>query len=102
MPIEPAILDTAAAADYCGLRPSTLTLYRQELRGPAFVKTSGARSGRIRYRVRDLDEWIDRGASPHERIARPPQCPPGGFSRPSGSAVRGPNGKFTSGRHPGQ
>jgi hypothetical protein len=100
--IEPAVLDTSAAAAYCGRKPSTLAAYRHELCGPQFVKTSGARAGRVLYRVADLDAWLARGASRHERVTRPPQCPPGGFSRPDARAERGSDGRFARARHPGQ
>ena len=102
MPIEPAALDTPAAAAYCGLSPSTLAAYRHELRGPQFVKTSGARAGRILYLRSSLDAWLARGASRHERVTRPPQSPPGGFSRPDVRAERGSDGRFARARHPGQ
>lgn len=101
-PIDPAVLDTPAAAAYCGLATSTLAGYRHELRGPQFVKTSGARAGRVRYRVADLDAWLARGASRHERVTRPPQCPSGGFSSPFVRSARGSDGRFTHARHPGQ
>lgn len=100
--IEPAVFDTSAAAAYCGLAPSTLAAYRHELRGPRFAKTSGARAGRIFYLRSSLDEWLARGASRHERVTRPPQCPPGGFSRPDARAERGSDGRFAKARHPGQ
>ena len=100
--VEPTALSRPEAARYVGLKPSTLALYAAEDRGPRFVKLSPARSGRVRYLRTDLDEWLAAGAPTRRRGARPPTSPAGGFSRPTGSAVRGAGGKFTRDRHPGQ
>ena len=102
MSVEATALSRLEAARYVGLKPSTLALYAAEDRGPPFIKLSPARSGRVRYLKPDLDNWLAAGAPTHRRGARPPQSPAGGFSRPTGTAVRGTDGRFTSGRHPGQ
>lgn len=53
MPQE--FLNTKQAAEYLGLKPNTLDIWRQVGKGPAFVKV-----GRyVRYRRRDIDTWIE-------------------------------------------
>jgi len=56
---ETELLDTAAAAEYLGLAPTTLSTWRwsggPEGGGPPYIRLS---SRRIRYRRRDLDRWL--------------------------------------------
>lgn len=54
-PIAPTKLNTAAAADYLGLRKSTLDTWRCLGRGPDFIKLGA----KIIYLQRDLDAWIE-------------------------------------------
>ena len=102
MSVETTALTRSQAAQYVNLAPSTLALYATEDRGPAVIKLSSARSGRVRYLKPDLDAWLAAGAPTNRRGARPPQSPAGSFSRPTGSSVRGSDGQFTARRHPGQ
>jgi len=48
-------LTTDEAADYLGLQKSTLEAWRCRGGGPRFVKLGRA----VRYRARDLDDWIE-------------------------------------------
>lgn len=49
------VLLTPEAAEYVKLAPRTLERYRVTGEGPRFAKFAGA----VRYRKRDLDEWIE-------------------------------------------
>lgn len=48
-------LSNAEAAEYLGVRPSTLNDWRSTGRGPAYLKIGS----RVLYRVRDLDEFLE-------------------------------------------
>ena len=50
-----SFLTTAEAALYLGLQKSTLEAWRCRGGGPQFVKLGRA----VRYRARDLDDWIE-------------------------------------------
>lgn len=50
------LLRTKAAAKHLDLAPSTLERFRQQGRGPRFVRLGGRA---IRYRFEDLEAWID-------------------------------------------
>jgi hypothetical protein len=52
-----AVLNTAQAAKYLGLAPSTLEKMRVYGGGPIFVN----RGRSVGYLVEDLDEYLDRG-----------------------------------------
>ena len=54
--LQPAILTTADAARYLSLATVTLEVWRQQKRGPAYVRLGR----RIAYRVRDLESFLDR------------------------------------------
>jgi hypothetical protein len=54
---EHALLDNTAAAEYIGIKPQTLHLWRCQGRGPAFHKVGGTR---IRYRLRDLEAFLEK------------------------------------------
>ena len=45
------------AADLCGLSIDTLRRYRRAGTSPVYVRIGGP-NGPIRYRVADLDEWL--------------------------------------------
>lgn len=42
-----------------GIAPQTLANYRWQGMGPAFIKLTPGRGGRIRYRRRDVEKWLD-------------------------------------------
>lgn len=48
------IMTTAEAAQYCRLGKPTLERFRISGNGPAYLKIGGA----VRYRRRDLDDWL--------------------------------------------
>jgi hypothetical protein len=50
---------TYEAAEYLGLKESTLRDWRCEKRGPRYVKMGKSRNAAVRYRVRDLDAYQD-------------------------------------------
>ena len=50
-----ALLDQKQAAEFLGVKPKTLELWRYNGNGPAFVRIS---KRCIRYRPEALDEWI--------------------------------------------
>jgi len=53
--IAPTSLTEEDAAHYVAYTPSALRKWRKKGSGPAYI-----RHGRsIRYRVRDLDDWLD-------------------------------------------
>lgn len=52
----PNLLDETSAAQLLNLRPRTLTRWRFERKGPAFVKLGGA----VRYRSSDLEAFVSR------------------------------------------
>jgi Helix-turn-helix domain len=57
-----ALLDTQQAAEYLGVSFDTLCGWRVKGVGPRFVKLmSGGSRAPIRYRVVDLDEFIEAG-----------------------------------------
>ena len=43
------------SAVYIGFRPPALKAWRREGRGPAYIRVNRS----IRYRVADLDAWLD-------------------------------------------
>ena len=51
------LLDTVECARILGMHPQTLAAWRAQGRGPIFLKV-GPR--KVRYRVRDIDDWLDR------------------------------------------
>jgi hypothetical protein len=50
------LLTEQSAADHVNLAAGTLRQWRYLGQGPAYIKLNG---GRIRYRRRDLDAWLD-------------------------------------------
>ena len=55
-----ALLTEDAAARILNVSPRTLQAWRMEKRGPAFVRVGRS----VRYRRRDLVEWIERNTYP--------------------------------------
>jgi hypothetical protein len=53
-PIPSQAFDTARAAEYLGLSPSTLAKFRLTGAGPAYSKLGR----RVIYCIQDLDAWI--------------------------------------------
>ncbi|MGU3501884.1 helix-turn-helix transcriptional regulator [Mycobacterium sp. C31M] len=50
------ILDPTAAAKYLNMSPETLRTWRRDGTGPAYIRVA---SNRVRYRVSDLDAWLE-------------------------------------------
>lgn len=50
-----AMVDTSTAASYIDSSPSWLNKERSKGRGPRFLKVGG----RVRYRIRDLDAYLE-------------------------------------------
>jgi len=57
-------LTSPAVARRLGLRPSTLRKWRAEGRGPEFVRLGNPRSGRVLYRVEDVERWMRLATTP--------------------------------------
>ena len=55
--VKDQFYDTSQAAHYLGYSPSALEMWRCECRGPNYYKMSG----RVRYRISDLDAWMENG-----------------------------------------
>src|SRR5690242_7773979 len=55
-------LTTEQAAEWCGLRASTLRHYRRTGSGPAFsvIGKPGGKGSLVRYTMRALREWLER------------------------------------------
>lgn len=51
-----SLIDTPTAARLLNYAPATLNAWRNRKLGPPYVKVSGTS---IRYRVRDLEEWVN-------------------------------------------
>jgi excisionase family DNA binding protein len=49
------VMTTIEAAEYVGLKKPTMERSRFLGQGPAYCKLGGA----VRYRKKDLDEWLD-------------------------------------------
>lgn len=63
-------MTTEEAAEYLGLSKSTLDNWRQQKKGPVYVRLNasakivrGAKN--IKYRKADLDDWVERRAVVH-------------------------------------
>ncbi len=52
------ILRTEQAAEYIGLRPQTLRLYRVRGSGPSFIRLGTGMRAPAGYRRSALDEWL--------------------------------------------
>ena len=52
---------TQEAAEYIGMKPATLEVWRVYGKGPVFRKFGRV----VRYEVKDLDKWIDDQARTH-------------------------------------
>ncbi len=56
------LLDTKQAAEYVGVKPRTLEVYRSKKKGPNYLKYSHG----VRYRREDLDSWMEPILVQHE------------------------------------
>lgn len=61
------LIDTSGAAAMCGLRASTLHRWRIQGVGPEFLKLGAA----IRYRVEDVEAWIESRRRTSTRSSEP-------------------------------
>lgn len=61
----PATIDEQDAGVYIGYTPSALRAWRSQGRGPAYIRIGRS----IRYRVEDLDDWLN-GHLVHTRDSR--------------------------------
>jgi hypothetical protein len=71
---DPTLVDRPTAAKLLGVRVSTLRRWWSAGRGPAGVKLSAARSGRVYYRRDELLRWSSDPAS-YSRPTRPSSLP---------------------------
>jgi len=53
------LLSPRQVHDEYGFAPQTLANWRWQGIGPAFIKTTAGRSGRIRYRRSDIEAYLD-------------------------------------------
>ncbi|MBX9803776.1 MAG: helix-turn-helix domain-containing protein [Caulobacteraceae bacterium] len=51
------------AASYLGLSPKTLAGWASEGKGPRSRKLGPSRPCRVRYRIEDLDHWVEKARS---------------------------------------
>ena len=58
-----AFLSESEAADYLGISRKTLQRWRFDLKGPAYAKLNNKL---IRYRLADLDEWMNQQLVSHD------------------------------------
>lgn len=66
MPKQPAqpptiprrLLTTSEAAEFLGLKPHTLAVWRLEKKGRLPYVKNG--DGYVRYRMQDLEKWVER------------------------------------------
>ena len=68
------LVGRSEAAELLGLKESTLRRWWSAGRGPAGVKLSAARSGRVLYRLSELRRWADDPAN-YSRPTRPSSLP---------------------------
>lgn len=65
-PHKPPVLNIKEAAKYLGRTPNALKILRHRRRGPrSFIA-----AGRIKYYVRDLDDWLAKNAAADSRFNR--------------------------------
>jgi Helix-turn-helix domain len=55
----PALLSTADAASYLGLKPQTLRMWRTRGGGPPYVRYGPKGRGTVVYKVADLEAWVN-------------------------------------------
>lgn len=52
-------LDNTQAAARCQVKPQTLRVWRHLGKGPRFIRLSNNGFGRVRYRLSDVEAWLD-------------------------------------------
>jgi len=57
-PDNDRLLTRKQAAQYMGLKPSTLADWATDGSGPPFIKLGPSQQARVRYRKCELDSWI--------------------------------------------
>lgn len=60
-----AMISTAEAADYLGLKPQTLRGWRVTGGGPPYIRYGKKGRGAVYYRISDIDAWVDERRWPH-------------------------------------
>ncbi|MCK8676126.1 helix-turn-helix domain-containing protein [Streptomyces lichenis] len=81
--VRTAVLTVKDAADYLGLSPHTLYVWRHRRQGPPSFRM-GPR-GRVMYRVEALDAWVreqEQADSRSNPALNPLSVPPAGAFRP--------------------
>lgn len=53
-----ALLTPRQVQDRYGIAPQTLANYRWRGEGPAYIKTSPSRTGRVLYRPSAIEQWL--------------------------------------------
>ena len=54
-----ALLDTKQAAEYLSVAPQTMNIWRCQGKGPRYVRLGAATRSPIRYKITDLDAYIE-------------------------------------------
>jgi len=70
-----ALLSTADAASYLGLKPQTLRIWRVDGGGPPYIRYGAKGRGTVAYKISDLEAWLDERRWPHtsaETVGRRP------------------------------
>ncbi len=86
---EHEMKDAHAAGEYLGVRPQTLAVWRGRGKGPKFYRVCGA----IRYRLADLEKFLEQNAvTPDAALAEPRRFPTNCPSLRPASSSSWPNG----------
>lgn len=54
------LIDTNEAAGFLGVSPETMVNWRSQSKGPAYIKLLTGKLPRIRYRIIDLEQYMER------------------------------------------
>lgn len=57
--MEKLLLNESELSDALGVSVRTIQRWRESGDGPKFVKLSSGQKATVRYRVRDIKEWVD-------------------------------------------
>jgi hypothetical protein len=57
---DSTLITPHVAADELGVAEQTLANWRWQGTGPKFVKTSPGKAGKVLYRRKDIEAWLDR------------------------------------------
>ncbi|MFL0393927.1 MULTISPECIES: helix-turn-helix domain-containing protein [Streptomyces] len=63
--ITPAVLTPRQAGAYLQVGTGCLAAWRAQGHGPRYLKLTPGRSGTVRYRLRDLDAYLDAAEVQH-------------------------------------